>query len=178
MSEVIELFPGAMATDTLVPQAVKVTVGSSENAETFTIATFCLSKTIRTFALLTELAQAAGISDVVAAANDSAAAGEFQSAVAPAFVTRALAILPKALANGTPALYRLLGLLVTPNAKLRKMDEEGDDIDGYLLGKGRDLAYEGSNDQIVSLVLKSVQVMGLETITKNLPGLMSLLRAR
>lgn len=169
-------FPGAKATDTILPQSVRVVIGSGETVETYTIATFCLAKTIRTFALMTELAQAAGLSEVVSAANESAVAGEFQNAIAPGFVSRALAVLPKALTSGTPALYRLLGLLITPNAKLRKMDEEGEDIDGYLFNKGRDLSYEATNDQMVDLVVKSVQVIGVETIIKQLPNLMTLLR--
>lgn len=163
------------ATDTIVPQAVKVAIGSGSEAEEYTITTFCLAKTIRTFALMTELAAAAGLNEAVSAAEQANVGGEFQQAVAPSFVKRALAILPAALANGTPALYKLLGLLVTPNIKLRRMDENGEDIDGFLLASGRDLAYRGTNDQIVSLIVQSVQVIGIETIIKQLPNLMMLL---
>lgn len=165
----------ARATDTLIPQVVKVVIGHGEDAETYTLATFALAKTIRTFALMSELAQAAGISQVVGAAENSAANGEFSQAVAPSFVSKVLAVLPGALANGTPALYKLLGLLITPNAKLRRMDEDGEDIDGTLLTLGRGLAYSASNDQIVALLLAAVQVIGIESIIKQLPNLMTAL---
>lgn len=165
----------ARATDTLMPQTVKVVIGHGEDAETYTLATFALAKTIRTFALMSELARDAGISGVVGAAEQSKAAGEFEQAVAPSFVTKVLAVLPSALENGTPTLYRLLGLLVTPNAKLRRMDEEGEDIDDMLLKLGRSIAYSASNDQVVTLLMAAVQVIGIESIIKQLPNLMTAL---
>ena len=165
----------ARATDTLMPQAVKVTIGHGEDAETYTLATFALAKTIRTFALMSELARDAGLSGVVGAAENAAANGEFSQAVAPSFITKVLAVLPSALENGTPTLYRLLGLLVTPNGKLRKMDENEEDIDGYLLQLGRGIAYSASNDQIIGLLMAAVQVIGIESIIKQLPNLMTAL---
>lgn len=164
------------ATDTIVPQAVKVTVGSGEDVTSYVIATFCLAKTIRTFAYMTELAEQAGLSSILSAAGASAEAGEFaEGGIAPGFISRALAVLPNAVRNGTPALYRLLGLIVTSNRKLREMDENGEDIDDYLLKIGRGIAYDGTNEQAVALVLSAVKVIGVDTILAQLPNLTRLL---
>lgn len=165
------------ATDTLIPDFTEVKVGD----DTFQIRTFCLVKTIRTFALMTELAQAAGISEVVGAANASAQAGEFAGVeaglpvVAPGFVTKVLAVLPNALKNGEPTLYRLLGLLVTSNRQLEDWETDEVNSDTELLKIGKRLAFRGNTDEIIRLVMGSVQAIGLKTIVQQLPNLAMLL---
>ncbi len=101
-----------------------------------------------------------------------------QGGVLPGLLAKALAVLPSALAEGQPVLYQLLGLLVTTNKRLRKMDEEGADIDAELTRVGRDIAWRGSNDQVVELLIKSFQALGVDSIVKNLPGLMKLIGGR
>jgi hypothetical protein len=174
----ITQFPGAKATDTLVPAVVRVTIGSEAEGtiEQFVIATFCLSKTIRTFSLMTELSQAVGLSGAIGAVTGSDASAE--GGVLPGLLSKALAVLPSALAEGQPVLYQLLGLLVTSNAKLRRMDEDGEDIDTILTKLGRNIAYNGTNDQVVELLIKSFQALGVDSIVKNLPGLMRLIGGR
>ncbi len=173
----ITQFPGAKATDTLIPAVVKVTIGNDEEGfEHYVIGTFCLSKTIRTFSLMTELSQAVGLSGALSAVTGSDAAA--QGGVLPGLLAKALAVLPSALAEGQPVLYQLLGLLVTTNKRLRKMDEEGADIDAELTRVGRDIAWRGSNDQVVELLIKSFQALGVDSIVKNLPGLMKLIGGR
>lgn len=162
------------ATETLVADSSSVVVGD----ETYVVKVFCLAKTIRTFTLLSELAAAVGISEVIGAANDSAEAGEFAQAIAPGFVTKIVAMLPRALAQGTPALFRLLGLVVTPNARLREWEEGEVDTDAELLRVGRRLAYEGTNDQVVNLLMTGVAAIGVETILNTVPKLMTLLGNR
>jgi hypothetical protein len=162
------------ATDTIVPQSVRVTLGSGEEVETYTINSFCLAKTIRTFTYLSDLGGKVGLSDAVGAVADTDASS---GGVLPGLIKRALAVLPTALRDGEPSLYMLLGVLVTSNAKLRRMDEDGEDIDGFLLKTGKGIAYTASNDQIIDLFVKSVQVIGVATIVKNLPALMGMLGA-
>lgn len=154
--------------ETILPESWKATVGE----ETFTIRTFALAKVIKAFALIGELIESAKIDDVVKAAADSAEAGEFEQDIAPGFVTKALLAIPKALREGSPAVYKLIGLIVTPNSKLRAMDEGDEDIDAHLLHEGRRLAYEGTTEQIVNLFSAAVQAIGVETILAQLPNLM------
>lgn len=158
----------ARSAETLLPAIWSAVVGE----EKYTIRTFALAKTIRAFSLIGELIESADIGSVVRAASDSAEAGEFEQDIAPGFVTKALLALPKALRDGSPAVYKLIGLIVTPNSKLRAMDENDEDIDAYLLHEGRRLAYEGTTEQIVNLFGAAVQAIGVETILAQLPNLM------
>jgi hypothetical protein len=162
------------ATETIVPQSVRVVLGAGEEQETVTINSFCLAKTIRTFTYMSDLGGKIGLAGAVSAVAETDAS----VSVLPGLLTRALAVLPTALRDGEPGLYMLLGVLVTSNVKLRRMDEDGEDIDAYLLKTGKGIAYTASNDQIVNLFIKSVQVIGVESIIKNLPALMGMLGAK
>lgn len=159
------------ATDTLVAQSQTITIGD----ERYSIATFCLAKTIRAFQLLTELGTSAGLQQVVAAADEAGVAGEFEQTVAPGFVSRALAVLPQALSAGVPALYRLLGLIVTPNRELADLEDSGADVDGYLHNRGMRIARTASLSETVELVLTGANALGVETIVSQLPNLRGLL---
>jgi hypothetical protein len=160
------------ATDTIVPQSVRVVLGTGEEQETYTINSFCLAKTIRTFTYLSDLGGKVGLAGAVSAVSDTDASS---GGVLPGLIKRALAVLPTALREGEPSLHLLLGVLVTSNAKLRRMDEEGEDIDAYLLKVGKGISYTATNDQIIDLFVKSVQVIGVESIIKNLPALMGMM---
>lgn len=168
----------ARATDTLVPAYVEVTLGiEEESRQTYKIRTFSLVKTIRVFALMTDLVSAAGIGPMTQAAADAVQAGELVPGqqVAPGFVARALAVLPHALRTGEPVLYRLLALLVTTNRQLEDWDNAEVDADVELLKIGKLIANRSSNDQIIRLVMASVDAIGVDTIVKNLPNLGMLL---
>lgn len=161
----------AQSADTILPDSWKATVGE----ETFTIRTFALAKTIKAFALIGELIESADVGSVVQAAADSADAGEFERDVAPNFVTKALLAIPRALGNGSHAVYKLIGLIVTPNAKLRALDEGDEDVDAHLLQEGRRLAYEGTTEQVLELFTVALQAIGIETILSQLPNLLRML---
>lgn len=163
----------AQGAATLLPDTWTVEVGE----EKYTIRTFSLAKTIKTFSLLGELLEAADVQGVVSAAADSATAGEFSQVVAPGFVSRALLAVPKALRDGSPAVYRLLGLIVTPSSVLYRMEQEEEDIDSYLFIKGRELAHLGTNKQHMALLGAAVQAIGVETIMEQLPNLMRVFAA-
>lgn len=161
------------ATETIVPQSVRVVLGSGEEMETITINSFCLAKTIRTFTYLSDLGGKVGLSDAVGAV----AGADNSTGMLPGLLKRALAVLPTALRDGEPSLHLLLGVLVTPNVKLRRLDEDGEDIDAYLMKVGKGISFTATNDQIIDLFIKSVQVIGVKTIVKNLPALMGMLGA-
>jgi len=159
------------ATDTLVPRVVTVTVGE----DSYRIAPFCLAKTMIFFRLLTELAEAAGVQQAAGELSQAATEGELEGIVAPGFIARILGILPRALREGTPALYKVLGLIVTSNATLRELEENDGDIEGHILKLGRKLAYEGDANTAVQLIVSAIPQIGIETIMGNLPTLMALL---
>lgn len=160
--------------ETLLAESETVRVGE----ENFLIRTFALAKTIKAFALIGELIQSADVGGIVGAAASSDESGEFAGAVAPGFVTKALLALPKALGDGSPAVYKLIGLIVTPNSKLRAMDEQDEDIDGHLLREGRRLAYEGTTEEVVALFTAGIQAIGVETVLAQLPKLIRVFAAR
>ena len=167
LNETAAVEPTPKATETLVAEAGSVVVGEA----TYVVKTFCFAKTVRTFALLTELAEAAGVSQVVASADDVATATQ------AGFISQLFTALPRALREGTPALYKLLGLIVTGNKELKKIERDDDvDVDALLLERGTDIAYDGSTEEVLGLVAQAVQVMGVETIIKNVRPLMGLLR--
>lgn len=162
-------------TDTLVKKSVNVTVAEQD----YTIATFKFAKTVRVFQLLSELAASAGIESVVSAADQSAANGEFEqeNGIASSFVANILRIIPKALRDGVPALYKLLGLIITTNQDLKAMERDDSvDTDKVLYEKGMDLAYDGDVEELMNLIVSAVNVMGIESILKNLGPLMGMLR--
>lgn len=149
------------ATDTLIPQLWTVRIGD----EDFRFATFSLAKTIRTFALLAEIAEKTGV---------SAAAGATSEGPAPGVFGRIVAALPKALREARDPLYQLLGLIVTSNKTLRELEEDGEDIEALLVKTGRRLANEGNNPQFVQLVSAAAEAIGVETIVQQIPNLTAL----
>ena len=162
--------PTPVATETLVSDAAGIVVGEAK----YVVKTFCFAKTVRTFALLTQLAEAAGISKVVASADDGT---EDEKTTQAGFISQLFAALPKALTDGTPAIYKLLGLIVTGNKELKKLErEDGVDVEAVLMERGTDIAYDGSTEEVLGLIGAAVQVMGVETIIKNVRPLMGLLR--
>jgi hypothetical protein len=173
------------ATDTIVKKGVHLVVGAAlaeegEQPLEFYVATFCFAKTVRAFALLTELAEAAGVGKVVDAADKSGVEGEFdnpvEKPVAPGFIQQLVTILPKALRDGIPAAHKLIGLIVTSNKELARMEDDEEDVDEALRRLGRRIAREGSTEEVLGVIAAGAQVMGIETIVKNLMPLMGMLR--
>lgn len=155
-------------TQTILPQVSRVTVGE----ETYNIAPFCLAKTMLTFRLLSELAQSAGVGDALGSFGGDGLQSVAGSGVLPGLIRRALDVLPTALQTSEPALYRVLGLIITANSRLRDLEEREEDIDAYLLSEGRRLAYAGTVEALIGLVLAAINQIGIETILGNLPSLL------
>lgn len=170
--------PQGKASDTLVPQVITAEI----DGEKYKIAPFCLAKTILAFELITDLTEAVGVTEVMAAANQEASNLELAAltgSASPGFVRRLFAILPQALREGKRPLYELLGLIITTNAKLRNLEENDEDIRDHLYRAGRTLAYaEGGNQQVIALVAAGVKQIGVESILGNVPSLLALLRTR
>jgi hypothetical protein len=156
--------------ETLLPTSRKAVMGE----ETITVKTFALAKTIRAFALIGELVESANLGEIMRAVDASEAGGEFEQDIAPSFVTRVVAVLPSALRNGTPAVYKLLGLIATPNSKLRAMDENDEDIDAHLFSEGRRLAYDATTEEAINLLMVAIEAIGVQTILDQLPKVMGL----
>jgi hypothetical protein len=151
--------PGQSAT--LVPLFDRVTIGD----ETYTIGTFSLARTIRAFALLTQLAEIAGLGKERDEQQPSSVFGGIISA------------LPTLVKTGTPALYSLLGLIITPNVRLRKMEEDGEDVDEYLLRQGRRLSHEANTQQFVQLLTAAVKAIGVDTVLGEVSGLLAAVKS-
>lgn len=163
------------ATETLMAQLRQVTVNQIDGeAVTYRIPTFSLAKTIRAFQYLTELGTAAGLSSVASDIVAEASAGN-QEPVAPAFVLRALAALPKALTSGVPALYRLVGLVVTLNRQLEDWETEGVDIEAELYKVGRKIANRSELPGVVELVTAGADALGIQSIVSQFPKIRALL---
>lgn len=160
------------ATDTLVPTNRQVRIDDRE----YDIAPFKLAKTMVAFRLLTQLAEASGVGEAALAANtarDELAEAVENGQPATGFLTKLLTVLPKAFANGTPELYKLLGLIVTHASELMEWEDAEKDIDRELFAKGRKLAYSGSNDEVMELVAVGVGQIGIETIVGKFPMLLA-----
>lgn len=161
-------------TDTLVKKSVTVEV----NGEHYVIGTFCLAKTVRTFQLLAELAQAAGLSEAAKTSfQEDIVTGEVNVSLAN-IVSQLIKALPKLLADGVPAVYKLLGLIITGNKELKRLEKaDGVDVDQVLYEKGEEIAYcDDGVEGVMQLLSAAVQVMGTETIVKNVVPLLGLFR--
>lgn len=169
-------------TDAIVKKVVRITVGAAlaeegDEPEDYVIGTFCFAKTVRAFALLTELAEAAGVGKMAEAATTEGVEGGFEQPVAPGFVTQLVTLLPKALREGVPAAHKLIGLTVTGNKRLAALEDDDEaDVDAELQRVGRHIARIGSSEEVLAVIAAGAGQMGLETIVKNLKPLMGLLR--
>jgi hypothetical protein len=170
------------ATETLLKKSVVVEL-LNEEGEPYEVAihTFSFAKTLRTFALLSELAASAGVGKTVKAATEDTVAAEAEGSTTPPvatnFIQAVLELLPAALKNGVPAVYKLIGLIVTGNKALKEMEKSDTvNVDEVLLERGRDLTYDNGVDEVVTLISGSIQVMGVETIVRNVVPLVRALR--
>ncbi len=172
-------------TDVLVKTAARCIVGAdlAEEGEegveptTYVIGTFCFAKTVRAFALLTELAESAGVGRVVEAASDSGTAGEMDQPVAAGFVTQLVTLLPRALRQGVPAAHKLLGLIVTGNKALAALeDADGVDVDEEMGKLGLLISRVGSTSEIMNVISTGATQLGIEALVKNVMPLMRFLK--
>jgi hypothetical protein len=170
-----ETTPTPKMTDTIVKKSVEVVIGE----ERYTISTFKFAKSLLALQYLSELAAAAGIEQAMMAADVSAANGEFaqEGGIASSFVTQIIRVIPKALRDGVPALYQLLGLVVTSNKDLKALEmDDGADTAKELYKKGRELAYDGDVNELMNLIAAGAAMLGVEGILKNLAPLMGMLK--
>ena len=164
--------------ETILRKSVNVTV-VDENGEPhdITIKEFAFAKTLKVFALVGELAAAANVGRAVEAANQDAEAGSFEtpSPMATNFISTILELLPSALKNGVPAVYKLIGLIPLSNKELKELEKGDGDLDAVLLERGRDFAYDYGIEEVVTLVSAAVQVIGIETIVRNVGPLLKMM---
>lgn len=166
--------------ETILRKSVTVTVVDEDGASRdITIKEFAFAKTLKVFALVGELAASANVGQAVAAANQDGAAGAFEAEapMATNFISTLLELLPAALKNGVPAVYKLIGLIPLTNKELKELEKGDDDLDAVLLERGRDFAYDYGIEEVVTLVSAAIQVIGIETIVRNVGPLLRMLRA-
>lgn len=160
-------------TETLVKKNISVAVGE----ETYQIATFKFGKMVRALALVADVAAAAGIED--ATKKLMGANGDGENLTVAGIVAQVVTVLPKLLHSGVPALYKLIGLIVTPNKELYRMEtDEDSDVDKVLLDKGRELAWNAETQEILDILSAGIAQIGVETILGNLTPLVSRLLNR
>ena len=159
------------ATDTLVKKSATVVVGE----RTIVVNTFVFARTVRVFQLLSELAQAAGIEKVLDTPDSAPVVGGTDDNVSEpleltpvsSFFARVVAAIPRLLSEGVPVVYKLLGVIVVGNKELRRLEEQdGVDVDQALYDLGKDIAYEGTVEEVMNLVSVAAGVMGIETVIK------------
>lgn len=161
-------------TETLVKKSVTVVI----DGENHIINTFCFAKTVRTFQLISELASAAGLGDAAKTSlQEDIVTGEVNVSLAN-IVSQLIKALPKLLADGVPAVYKLLGLIITGNKELKRLEKaDGVDVDQVLYEKGEEIAYcDDGVEGVMQLLSAAVQVMGTEAIVGNLIPLLGLFR--
>lgn len=172
---------GKNPAETLLRKGITVTLVNEDGDETgLFIRDFAFAKTLKTFSLVSELAQAANIRQAVAAVGQDAASGNLDAeSEQPAsnFIGAILDIIPAALKNGVPAVYKLIGLIPLTNKELKELEKSDADVDGILLERGRDFCYDYDIDAVVALVSAAVQVIGVETIVRHAGPLLKMLRA-
>jgi len=160
-------------TDTLVKKTANVIVGE----QTYQIATFKFGKMVRALALVAEVAAAAGIEDATKKLMGNGEDGE--NITVAGILGQVVNVLPKLLKDGVPGLYKLIGLVLTPNKELYKMETDDDaDVDKALFIKGRDVAWEAEPQEVMNILSMGVQQIGVETILGNLTPLVSKLLNR
>jgi hypothetical protein len=166
------------ATETLVRKTITITIDGKD----YLVSTFRFGKAVRAFALITEIAAAAGLEDAVKrllGEDTPAVSGDDEEAPAqPAqwtlssLIGQLLVMLPRMMREGVPAVYKLLALIVTPNAELKEMErDERIDVEKVLYDKGFELAFDGELDEILGAFSAAAQVIGVETLAGNLSAL-------
>lgn len=167
--------------ETLLRKGVTVTLVNEDDEETVLfIRDFAFAKTLKTFSLVSELAMAANIREAVSAVGQDAEAGNLEEGTerpATNFIAAIIDIIPAALTNGVPSVYKLIGLIPLTNRELKELEKSDADVDAVLLERGRDFAYEYDIDAVVSLVAAAAQVIGVETIVRHAGPLLKMLRA-
>lgn len=177
--------------ETLLKKSVSVVVGEDQ----YTIATFSFGKTLKLFSYVAALTAAARIKDAFEAAAELPTGEHALTSLpelengdvlpelptpgssASTFISSLLDILPAALQGGTPVVYQLLGLLITSNKELKRLERDSEqDTDGVLRERGEDLAYDATNAEMLTLVGEALTVIGIESIIKAAGPLAAMLR--
>lgn len=157
------------ATDTLIPQIKRIKVGEGEDEREIAMATFCLAKSLLAVELIGELVKQSGLGET----EEPPADGDYT--VSP-LLRKFMRVLTSGLATAQPAFYRLVGLAVTSNKRLATIDAEGGDVYQETLREGKSLAYTITNDQLIALLMATVECLGVESIYSHFPKMMTLLK--
>ncbi len=172
------------ATETLTRKTFPAIIDGQE----YIISTFKFAKTVRAFACITEIAAAAGLENAVkrllgeevpAASDDDGEQAQPQQWTLSGLIGQLLVMLPKMMRDGVPAVYKLLALIVTPNEELKRLEkDETVDVEATLLERGRDLAYDADLEEAMAVFTGAAQVIGVETILKNVGALVRMVSQR
>jgi hypothetical protein len=171
------------ATETLVRKTVTVTLDGTE----YVVSTFKFAKTVRAFALITEIAAAAGLEDAVkrllgeadAPVEDEDEQAQPKQWTLSGLIGQLLTMLPKMMREGVPAVYKLLALIVIPNEELKRLEkDESVDVERVLYERGFDLAHDCTLDEVLSAFSAVANVIGVETILGNVGALVRMLSSR
>lgn len=160
-------------TDILTKKTVTVVIDN----EPYVLSTFAFAKTVRLFQYIAELTDAAGLGSATEQMlQEDIITGDVQFSLGN-IIGQIVHALPRLLAVGVPSVYRLLGLIVTSNKELRRLEKSDQDVNAILYAKGEEIAYaEDGVDGVVALLTGAVQVIGVETVVKKLLPLLGLLR--
>lgn len=157
--------------ETLVPTVVSVAVGD----QTYSIAPFSMAKSVQAMSYLYAIAEAAGVTDAVARLGQ--ARDEVLLGNAPNLLSQFTHIVPALFANGAAPAYRLIGLMLTPNYKLKELVRAEESVDNYCAALGEDIAYgdEGTVDKVIEIIQKGFGQMSNQSVMTSLPNFLRLM---
>jgi hypothetical protein len=159
--------------ETLVPSVVTVSVEDT----VYTIAPFSMAKSVKAMSYLYGVAEAAGITDAVARlgqARDNVLMGN-----APNLLSQFVSIIPALFENGAVPAYQLIGLMLTPNKELLRLEDAEESVDEHCRKLGRSIAYsdDGTIDKVVEIVQKGFSQMSNQPLMASVPNLVRLMLA-
>jgi hypothetical protein len=156
---------------TLVPTEAFVVI----NGERRLVKTFCTAKSIRALALISKVVKGANLPAIGEIFQEGEDGTQIRFVK---LVETVLRDIPTLLNEATPQLYMLLGLILTSNEELRRLERGGSQsVDEALLEKGTEIAYapEGIS-VVVDLLSVALRQAGLSTVVGKLMPLLGYLQ--
>ena len=145
----------------LVPDAKVITLGS----EAYPVQGFCLAKTMRMLAMLTELSEKAGLADVLVEAQ------------AVGWLATLLGGLPKVMAVAEDKVFDVMALTLMPNKRVFEIAEMELDFGAEIRADAKKLKTNPTLnvDKAFEIVEVGVQSMGLDALKTNFTKLLDLI---
>jgi hypothetical protein len=147
----------------LLPEGRNVLIGE----ETYHVAQFKFGKTLMEMAYLAKLAKN----------SDAASLLEELGGPNPNIAVALLHWLPDFMVNGRPILMEAMGLALVSDKRLAEMDEAGEDPIVEIKKMTRVIAEHADSEKAMEIMALIIDGMGLDTIRKNFPALLRLLRS-